>query len=166
MDEDGRSPLHCVVGREDGRFVHLADSLMENEADPEARDAQHRLAVEAAIEQGADDMAALIVKNMSNARFVHFFFSSKVSSHHICMLKTGAPNPCSVCLLACKLLAKELSLHLSANRTRQSAWRRASSGHQLWNWESTNWKRSIDVNCDRSAWLLNNFIVHKLSFVT
>ena len=67
FDADGRSPLHSVV-MQNSKYIHLASTLIENDAQPEATDAKGRLAVEFAIEAQADEMAALIIQSMSNAR--------------------------------------------------------------------------------------------------
>ena len=62
-DSDGRSALHATVERKN--FVHVAKVLMENDAPTEEKDSAGKMAVEYALKQENDEMAALILRNMT-----------------------------------------------------------------------------------------------------
>ena len=79
VDEDGRSPLHCIVARSAGKFAHMANSLIENDARVDVRDGNGHLAVEKALEEEADTMAALLLRNMSCASYVIIDQSSQAN---------------------------------------------------------------------------------------
>lgn len=63
-DKNGRTALHIAVER---KLVHIAGQLMENEVPCEEKDLSGKMPVEIALENKDDEMAALIIKNMTQA---------------------------------------------------------------------------------------------------
>ena len=76
LGTNGCSALHVTVKRD---FVHVAQVLMENGAPTEVKDGDGQIALELALKEGNDEMAAMIMKNMTQARYV-FFFRKKLGS--------------------------------------------------------------------------------------
>eukprot|EP00117_Sycon_ciliatum_P012001 scpid14930/ scgid13238/ Transient receptor potential cation channel subfamily V member 4; Osm-9-like TRP channel 4; Transient receptor potential protein 12; Vanilloid receptor-like channel 2; Vanilloid receptor-like protein 2; Vanilloid receptor-related osmotically-activated channel len=64
-DDTKRTSLHVAVDR---NFVHVAKVLLTNDTSAELTDGEGRLAVEYALDARQDEIAALLLKHMSNER--------------------------------------------------------------------------------------------------
>lgn len=63
-DDDRQTPLHHATRR---GFKGVVSKLLESDALPHARDRQNRMPIHIAIQNNADDIAALLLAFMPNA---------------------------------------------------------------------------------------------------